>query len=158
MRTLIVATLMVSLSARAALAEAPASPPTVARQFLRVEPSTWDWFGVALKKDDQKVGPGFFAVVPDEAIKGSSSAKGHAAHARAYQGLALGLGIAGLGLVMGSAVTRQRDHGWDHTPVILGLSGFASLLGGSLFAIARDWQAAEAVNSYNYDVVTGNLQ
>ena len=156
MRKLLLVNLALALATGPVMAK-DAAPPEVARKFLKVEPSTWDWFGVVLKKDGQRVGPEFFAVVPSPAIKGSAEAEQHVQRARVFQGFTFGLGITGCGLIIGSVGERQANHRWNETGVLLGVGGIVSLLTGSMFALGRDREAIEAVSSYNYDVVSGTL-
>ena len=152
MRNLLLVTLTLALASGPAMANDAALP-----KFLKVEPSTWDWFGVVLKKDGQRVGPNIFTVIPSLAIKGSVEAERHAQRARILQGFTFGLDITGVGLIIGSAGLRQVNHRWSETAVLLGVGGIVSLLASSMFALGRDREALEAVNAYNYDVVSGTL-
>jgi hypothetical protein len=156
MRRLLLANLTLALAAGPALAKDTALP-TMAQQFLKVEPSTWEWFGVVFEKDGQRIAPEFFNVIPSAAIAGSAEAERHARRARVFQGFTVGLNITGAGLIIGSAGVRQANHRWNETAVLVGVGGIISLLVGSMVALGRDREALEAVNSYNYDVVTGTL-
>lgn len=157
MSRLLIVSLLVVLGAGPATAK-DADNTAAARRFLKVESSTWDWFGIVLRKDGHKVGPEFFGVVPSEAIRGSIESERHARRARIYQGFSFGFGVAGFGLLMGSYAARQAEHRWSDTSLILGAGGLASILGSFVCAMGRDRAMLEAVNAYNYDLVSGALR
>jgi hypothetical protein len=85
------------------------------QRFLRVESPTWASFGFRLSKNGQAVGPGFFSVVPDDAVTGSKEAMVHARHARVYQGFTLGSALAGVGLIVGGFAVAGHHEGWTQT-------------------------------------------
>ncbi len=129
----------------------------VQKNFLVVEPSTWDWFGVAFKKDGQKVGPGFFSVVPGAAVKGSAEAERHAARARVFHGFTFGFGIVGFGSLFAGLAVRGDNHRWNDTSTGLVAGGVIAIFTESIFALARSTEMLEAINAYNHDLVEGRL-
>ena len=142
------------------LAQAEPPPPTeLEARFLRAETSFWDTFGVKLSKNGQQVGPTFFSVVPDEAVAGSSDAKRHAHRARVFHGFVIGVDLAGLGLVAGGyAVRASNEHEWTTASKLMVGGGLLALLSDGIFILARHNEILAAVNSYNYDLVTGRLE
>lgn len=126
------------------------------QRFLRVEGAFWGTYGLRLSKNGQTVGPSLFSVVPDRALQGSEEARRHASHARAWQGFAIGLGAAAIGLLAGSVAVRANENEWTNTAKYLGGGGIASVILGYVCAVGRTNEMMEAVNSYNYDLVKGS--
>jgi hypothetical protein len=114
---------------------------------------------VKLSKNGQQVGPTFFSVVPDEAVAGSSDAKRHAHRARVFHGFVIGVDLAGLGLVVGGfAVRSSNQHEWTTASKLMVGGGLLALLSDGVFILARHNEILAAVNSYNYDLITGRLE
>lgn len=132
-----------------------ASSNDVERRFLRVEPAFWSPFGVRLSIDGRKVGPGLLAIVPDEAVKGSDTARRHAVHARIDQGIVIGSAAATIGLLIASVVVRGQNNDWTPAARGLGVGAVFTFASEILFASLRDREFLEAVNAYNYDLVRG---
>lgn len=142
-----------------AYAQKAAPPIDLEARFLRAETSFWDVFGVRLSKNGQQVGPSFFSVVPDEAVAESSDAKRHAHRARVFHGFLIGFELAGLGLVgSGFAVRSSNQNEWTTASKLLVGGGIVALISDSIFILARHNEILAAVNSYNYDLITGRLE
>ena len=127
------------------------------QRFLRLELSTWDTFGIALSRNGQRVGPGIFSVVSDQAVRGSSEAKRHAGHARVYQGFVIGFAVAGVGLLGGGLAERASSNEWNNGAKLLVAGGVLGILAEYVAALARENEIAAAANSYNEELVRGKL-
>ena len=133
--------------------------PAVEQRFLHVEFSFWSPYGMRLSKNGQTVGPGFFSIVPDAAVGGSIEAKKHAFRARVSQGFTLGFALAAIGLIVaGVAVRADNGQEWTNTSRYLVGGGIPAILSEFICALIREREILEAVNSYNYDLVRGNLE
>ena len=108
--------------------ERDAGSATLESRFLRVEPAFWGTFGLRLFKDGRTVGPSFFSVVSDEAVRGSAEAAGHAFHGRLFQGAAIGSALAAISLLAGAVVVRREDGAWTNTAKYLGVGGIGAIL------------------------------
>jgi hypothetical protein len=126
-------------------------------RFLRVESSTWAPFGFRLSKNGQAVGPGFFSVVPDDAVTGSKEAKTHARHARIYQGFTIGSALAGVGLIVGGFAVAGHHERWTQTSRLLTAGGILAIFTEFLCALGRERETIKTINAYNYDLVRGAL-
>ncbi len=132
--------------------------PALEQQFLHVEFSFWSPYGMRLSKNGQTVGPGFFSVVPDEAVGGSKEGKKHAFRARVSQGFTNAFTSAAIGLVAaGVAVRADNGREWTNTSRLLVGGGILAIFSEFICALIREREILEAVNSYNYDLVRGNL-
>jgi len=129
------------------------APSALGQRFLRIEPSFWDTFGITLSRNGQRVGPGFFSMIPDEVVRGSPEAKRHAGHARVYQGFVIGFGVAGLGLIGTGVAERASASEWNTGAKVLVASGVVGVLVQYAAALARQNEIAAAVSSYNEDLV-----
>ena len=127
------------------------------QRFLRVESSTWAPFGFRLSKNGQAVGPGFFSVVPDDAVTGSKEAMVHARHARVYQGFTLGSGLAGVGLIVGGFAVAGHHERWTQTARLLTAGGILAIFSEFFCALGRERETIKTINAYNYDLVRGLL-
>jgi hypothetical protein len=125
------------------------------QRFLRLELSTWDTFGIALSRNGQRVGPGIFSVVSDEAVRGSSEAKRHAGHARVC--FVIGFAVAGVGLLGGGLAERASSNEWNNGAKLLVAGGVLGILAEYVAALARENEIAAAANSYNEELVRGKL-
>ena len=127
-------------------------------RFLRAEISTWDTFGVKLSKNGERVGPRFFAIIPDETLAGSSEAQRHASHARVYHGFVLGLGVVGVGLLLGGLqVAASNDGDWNRTAKFMVAGSAVSVFAAYFLALSRQNEILAAVSAYNHDLITGRL-
>ena len=133
------------------------SRPDLEQRFLRVESSTWAPFGLRLAKNGQAVGPAFFSVVPDEAVRGSNEAMAHARHARIYQGFTIGSALAGVGLIVGGFAVADHHRRWTQTARLLTAGGILAIFTEFFCAFGREHEIIRTVNAYNYDLVRGAL-
>jgi hypothetical protein len=132
-------------------------PTDIERRFLRVESSFWRPFGLRLSVDGRTVGPGVFAIVPDEAIRGSETARRHAVHARIDQGIVIGSAAATVGLLIAAVAVRAGNDEWTPAAQGLGAGALFAFASELFFALLREKEFLATVNAYNYDVVTGKL-
>ena len=143
------------------LGAAPASSmshqPGIEQQFLRVESSLWLPYGWRLSKNGQTVGPEWFSVVPNEAVRGSKEAMAHARHARIYQGFTLGSVLAGVGLIVGGLAVADSHREWTRTARLLTAGGILAIFTEFVCALGREDEIMKSVNAYNYDLVKGKL-
>jgi hypothetical protein len=127
----------------------------VQEKFLRVESKS------VLHKvlqNGKVLDPGFFSIIPDSAVSGSKKAMGHLSHARLAHGAAFAAVLSTAGLLVGAEVIRQQHDGsWTRPSTALAFGSVLTLLSGFVFAQWRDWETFETVNSYNYDLVNGQL-
>ena len=111
-----------------------------------------------LSKNGEQVGPRFFAIISDETLAGSGEAQRHASHARIFHGFVLGLGLAGVGLLLGGLqVAASNDGDWNDTAKFMVAGGVLSEFVGYFLALNRQNEILAAVNAYNHDLVTGRL-
>jgi hypothetical protein len=128
-------------------------------QFLRVKASFWDAFGIEVSKAGQSVGPNLFSVLPDDAVAGSLEGARHVGHARVVQGFTLGLAAGGVGLAAAGVADRADSKtGWSTNAELLAGGGVLAMFGSLICALVRENELFSAVNSYNFDLVTGRLQ
>ena len=138
-------------------------PPSSGRQggveegFLRVEADFWGTYGLRISRNGRVLGPHFFSVMPDSALRGSPEAKRHAFLARIMQGAAIASGLTALGLVVGAVAVRAENRDWTTTAKLLGVGGAASIFLEMFCAISRENELMEAINSYNLDLIRGSL-
>jgi len=122
-----------------------------------VESSPWSALGLRLSKNGQVVGPRWFSVVPNEAVEGSKEAKKHAVHARIFHGATAGFALAAVGLIIGGAAVADNHREWTSSARLLAAGGLLAILAEGVCALFREREIMETVNSYNYDLVRGNL-
>jgi MFS family permease len=134
-----------------------AGSPALEQKFLRIEPSFWDTFGITLTRSGQRMGPGFFSVIPDDVVRGSSEAERHAGHARVWQGFVVGFGVVGLGLIGGGLADRASANEWNTGAKLLVAGGIVGIFVQYVAALARQNEIAAAVSSYNEDLVRGTF-
>lgn len=132
-------------------------PASIEQQFLRVESSPWSPLGLRLSKNGQVVGPRWFSVVPDEAVEGSKEAKKHAFHGRIFHALTAGFALAGVGLIIGGVAVADNHREWTSDARYLAAGGLLAILAEGVCALFRERGIMETVNSYNHDLVRGNL-
>lgn len=153
------AVLLVSFpSWRAVAADTAVSPKLFLEQnFLRIEPSFWDTFGIRLSKGEQPVRHGLFSVVSDEAVRGSTGAGRHVDHARVWQGLVIGFAVSGVGLIGGGLAEEASEKQWNGGAKVLVAGGVLFIFLEYIAALSRQNEIAAAVSSYNEDLVLGRL-
>ncbi len=132
----------------------------VQERFLRVEPKFVFMMHVGnkLTQNGKVLDPGFFSIIPDFAVNGSKTAKEHLSHARIAHGAALAAFLTTAGLLVGAEVIRQQhDDRWTNPSTAMALSSVVTFLFSVGLAHWRDWETFATVNSYNHDLVSGQL-
>jgi hypothetical protein len=132
----------------------------VQERFLRVESKfvLMMHVGDKLTQNGKVLDPGFFSIIPDSAVNGSKTARGHLSHARIAHGAAFAAFLTTAGLLVGAEVIRQQHDGrWTNPSTAMALGSVVTFLFSVGFAHWRDWETFETVNSYNHDLVSGQL-
>lgn len=133
---------------------------SVKERFLRVESQfvLMMHVGNTLTQNGKVLNPGFFSIIPDSAVSGSKEAMGHLSHARIAHGAAFAAFMTTVGLLVGAEVIRQQnDDRWTSPSSAMALSSVLTFLISVSAAHWRDWETFAAVNSYNHDLVNGQL-
>jgi hypothetical protein len=132
----------------------------VQERFLRVEPKYvfLAHVGNKVTQNGKVLDTGFSFLIPDSAVTGSKEAVAHLSRARTAQWAAFACFMTAVGLFVGEEIVRQQnDDRWTRPSVAMAFGGALTLLTAFPFAHWRDWETFAAVNSYNHDLVTGQL-
>lgn len=133
---------------------------SVKERFLRVESQfvLMMHVGNTLTQSGKVLTPGFFSIIPDSAVNGSKEAMRHLSHARIAHGAAFAAFMTTVGLLVGAEVIRQQnDDRWTRPSTAMALGSVLTFLISVSAAHWRDWETFAAVNSYNHDLVNGQL-
>lgn len=132
------------------------SQPHAMSDYLKVE--FRDLHTLKITRNGEDVGPTLFSILPSEVVRGSIEAQRHAYHAMVFQGFVIGLSITGIGLIYtGLRVRQANDHNWTNASTYLVGGGIGAFFLAAACALLKQNELFHAVNSYNYDLVTGNL-